>query len=125
LGSMEAKDIIKHILPKEFVEYFDLVKIEKSSNQLIIHLDEKNVRPPEHTDKELESKGFTTPIYLHDFPIRDQQVLLRARRRKWKDKSTGKTYSRDWEIKHEGTNYTNEFAAFLKKMSGHQTGKRQ
>ena len=74
--------------------------------------------------KDLESKGFTDPVHLHDFPIRDHQVLLRVRRRKWRDKTTGETYTRDWDIKHEGTRYTKEFAAFLKKMFRHQTGKR-
>lgn len=118
---MESTEIIKYILPKEFTEYFDLVNIEKSVNQLIIFLDEKNIKPPEHSDKVLESKGFTSPIYLHDFPIRDQQVLLKIRRRKWKDKATGKTYTRKWELKHEGTSYTKEFAAFLKKMLRYQT----
>ena len=121
---MESKDILKHILPKEFVEYFDLVDIKKLDTLLIIYLDEKPVRPPEHSDKDLESKGFTSAIELEDFPIRDQKVLLSVRRRKWKDKATGKTHTRDWDIKHEGTSYTKEFAAFLKKMFGHKTGKR-
>jgi transposase len=118
---METKEILKHFLPKEFIEYFDLVDIQKSDNQLIICLDEKNVKPPEHSDKDLESKGFTAPIYLHDFPVRDHQVLLKVRRRKWRDKKTGKIYTRDWDIKQEGTSYTKEFAAFLKKMFRHQT----
>ena len=122
--SMESKEIIKYILPKEFVEYFDLVKIEGSETQLVLYLDEKAKYPPEHAEKDLESKGFTDPVHLHDFPIRDHQVLLRVRRRKWRDKTTGETYTRDWDIKHEGTRYTKEFAAFLKKMFRHQTGKR-
>ena len=122
---METKEVLEYILPKEFVEYFDLVEIQKTDNQLVICLDEKNVKPPEHSDKELGSKGFTPPIYLHDFPIRDQQVLLKVRKRKWIDKPTGKTYTRNWDIKHEGTSYTKEFAAFLKKMSRYQTSKRQ
>lgn len=121
---METKEILRHILPKEFIEYFDLVEIHGSDNQLIICLDEKNVKPPEHSDKSLESKEFTTPIYLYDFPIRDHKVLLKVRKRKWIDKKTGKIYTRSWDIKQEGTSYTKEFAAFLKKMFRQQTGKR-
>ena len=111
---METKDIMAHILPKEFVEYFDLISIEESKGQLVIQLDEKFVPPPEHSDKPLESKGFLPPTHLNDFPIRDKRVILQVRRRKWKDKDTGKTYTRSWDIKAEGTNYTREFAAFLK-----------
>lgn len=121
---MEPIEILRYILPKEFTDYFDLNSIEESTGQLILSLDEKPVPPPEHSDKDLESKGFTGPIYLHDFPIREHQVLLRARRRKWRDRSTGQTYTRQWDIKHPGTSYTKEFALFLKKMSGHQTGER-
>ena len=116
-------ELLKHILPQEFVEYFDLVDIQSMDNQLILQLDEKPVKPPEHIDKNLESKGFRAAIYLHDFPIRDRQVLLKVRRRKWQDIATGNVYSRDWGLKQEGTSYTKEFAAFLKKMLGHQSGK--
>jgi hypothetical protein len=122
---MEKDSILKYFLPVEFIEYFDLVDIHKRGNQLVIQLDEKNVPPPEHRDKDLESKGFSSPVYLHDFPIRDQQVLLHVRRRKWRDKLTGKTYTRVWEIKHEGTSYTKEFASFLKKMFRYQSSERK
>lgn len=118
---MESQEIIKYILPEDLLEYFDLVNIERPGNQLIFFLDEKNEKPPELSDKVLESKGFIPPLSLNDFPIRNQKVVLKVRRRKWKDAATGKTYTREWGLKHEGTSYTKEFAAFLKKMSGHQT----
>ena len=113
---MENKELLQHILPKEFVEYFDLISITEKSDQLIIKLDECFLKPPEHSDKELESKGFSTPIQINDFPIRNNKVLLHVRRRKWKDKKTGTTIMRKWDLKQDGTNYTKEFAAFLKKM---------
>lgn len=111
---MKTEDILKHILPKEFVEYFDLISIKEGSEQLTISLDEKFVPPPEHSDKSLESKGFLPTTSLNDFPIRNRRVILQIRRRKWIDKETGKTYTRDWELKAKGTNYTKEFASFLK-----------
>ena len=113
---MKTEEILKHILPKEFVEYFDLISIKEDSGQLTIRLDEKFVAPPEHSDKSLESKGFVPAISITDFPIRNRRVILQIRRRKWKDKETGKTYTRDWELKAKGTNYTKEFASFLKGM---------
>ena len=111
---MKTEDILVHILPKEFVEYFDLTSIEEGAELLTISLDEKFVPPPEHSDKQLESKGFLPPTNLNDFPIRDRQVILRVSRRKWIDKDTGKTYTRNWDLKAKGTNYTKEFASFLK-----------
>jgi hypothetical protein len=118
---MESQEILKYILPEEILEYFDLVNIERSQSQLIFFLDEKNEKPPELSSMSLESKGFTPPFSLNDFPIRNRKVILKVRRRKWKDTATGKTHTREWDMKHEGTSYTKEFAAFLKKMSGHKT----
>lgn len=115
---MNQEEILKHILPKEFVEYFDLIGIDSSFDQLFFSLDEKNVTPPEHEEKDLESKGFVPSVKIIDFPIRDKQVILHVRRRKWMDKETGQTYTRNWELKAEGTSYTKEFAAFLKGILG-------
>ena len=116
LSGMKTTDILGHILPREFVEYFDLTSIEEREDQLFFNLDEKYELPAEHRDKKLESKGFLPASSLIDFPIRDRQVTLRIRRRKWVDKATGKTYTRQWDLKAKGTNYTKEFAAFLKEM---------
>jgi hypothetical protein len=113
---MENTDLLKFILPEDFVLHFDLIEIENSGEQLIFLLDEKFNKPPEHNDKNLESKGFSNPFKVLDFPIRDRAVILKVRCRKWKDKDTGKVYSRDWELKAKGTSYTKEFAAFLKKL---------
>jgi len=111
---MEPKDILEHILPKEIVEYFELTGISSTGDQLVFSLDEKYIKPPEHNDKDIESKGFLGAIHITDFPIRDKRVILQVRRRKWKDKATGKTYTREWDIKAEGTSYTKEFGIFLK-----------
>ena len=48
---MELRDILKHFLPKEIIEYFDLVEIKENYEELIICLEEKNVPPSEHSDK--------------------------------------------------------------------------
>ena len=52
------KDLLKYILPKEFIDFFDLVAIKGEDDHLLFCLDEKNVFLPEHNDKDLESKGF-------------------------------------------------------------------
>ncbi len=114
---MDSIEIAKHILPAEFVEYFDLTDIQSNNDRLVFSLDEKKIQPPEHSDKSLESKGFLSSVQLTDFPIRDKRVVLIVRRRKWRDSKTGKTYSRSFDLKAQGTSYTKEFAAFLKGIS--------
>lgn len=114
---METIELLKLLLPNDLVDHFELTGVKKGKEGIAMHLDEKAVKPPEHNDKKLESKGFGAPIKLYDFPIRDQAVVLVIRRRKWKDLDTGQVYSRNWELKHTGTSYTREFALFLKKIS--------
>lgn len=113
---MESKELLKYFLPKEFIENFDLVDLKEQGESLIISLDEKNLISKEHSDKSLESKGFSEATTIQDFPIRDRRVLFRVRRRIWRDKNTGKTYSNSWDLTEKGTSYTKEFAAFLKEM---------
>lgn len=108
--------LLKYFLPAEFIEHFDLLKITEEGNALCFHLAEKNVLPEEHSDKPLDSKGFGPVTTIQDFPIRDKRVLLKVRCRKWRDKLTGKTYSKSWDLTATGTNYTREFAAFLKEL---------
>ena len=109
---MEKEEILRYILPEEFIEYFDLKGIDSLHDRLLFTLDEKYIFPDGYNDNELESKGFTPTNDLTDFPIRDRRVILRVRRRKWKDRKTSKTYTRNLDIKAEETSYTKEFASF-------------
>ena len=115
---METKEVIRYFLPEEIIDNFEVVAIKEIGyefeSELHIYLDEKFIFPPEHAGKDLESKGFLKAVKISDFPIRDKKVLLLVRRRKWQDKLSGKIYTRLFDLKHKGTNYTKEFAAFLK-----------
>lgn len=115
---MDTLTLAKYILPVEIVNNFEIVDIKLKGEELKIKLDEKLVFPPEHSAKPLESKGFLPSKKIQDFPIRDRSVILEVRRRIWKDKTTGKTYSRTWDLTAEGTAYSKEFAAFLKERVG-------
>lgn len=116
---MEIELLLRHVLPAELFEYFDLVAIKESkTNELNLYLDEKKVLPPEHEDKVLVSSGFDESINVQDFPLRKKSVYLMVRRRKWKDKETGKIYSRRWDLTANGTSYSKEFADFLKGLFG-------
>lgn len=116
---MEIEILLRHLLPEELFEYFDLVSIkETKAKELNLYLDEKKVFPPEHKDKSLISYGFDEPIKVQDFPLRKKSVYLIVRRRKWQEKETGKIYSRSWDITAGGSSYSKEFADFLKELLG-------
>lgn len=119
LSPMKIESLLRYLLPEELFEYFELTKVQESQEDtLLLHLEEKNVPPPEHKDKYLLANGFDEPIRIQDFPLRQKRVYFVVRRRKWKDKETGKIYSRSWDLTAKGTSYSNEFAAFLKELFG-------
>jgi len=116
---MEIESLLKYLLPRELLDYFELIEFSESQeNILSFYLDEKSVIPEEHSEKQLVSHGFDDPVTIQDFPLREKRVYFVVRRRKWKDKATGKLYSRTWDLTARGTSYSKEFAAFLKELFG-------
>lgn len=114
---MEIESILSYLLPKEIFEYFELSNIQEVSDTVLhLYLDEKAVIPQEFADKELVSNGFDEVVKIQDFPLRDKAVFFMVRRRKWKDKTTGKIYSKKWDLTANGSSYSKEFAAFLKEL---------
>lgn len=106
--------LVRILLPKDILEYFELTRIVESILGLNIYLEERNIAPIEYKDEKLESKGFLPEIYIQDFPIRNQKVTLCIKRRRWEVKSTKEIITRDWKIVQQGTRMTKEFADFLK-----------
>lgn len=116
---MERDVLLQYLLPKEISEFFDLKEIrEVEENKLLLYLDEKFIKPTEHSNKELTSNGFDDPVSIQDFPIRDKAAYLIVRRRKWKEKQTGKIYCKQWDLTAKGSSYSKEFADFLKELLG-------
>ena len=85
-----------------------------------IYLDEKDNRTDKF--KELRPNGFTEPTAIEDFPIRDRKMVLHVRRRRWLDKENHNVIINPYPLVHEGTRYSEEFAAFLKEMYGDLSG---
>jgi hypothetical protein len=86
------------LLPEGTLDYFDLVDVKESVNEVVIYLEEKNIVPEKYTDQDIESKGFYDPVIVQDFPLRGKKVFLNIRRRRWlkprNEESAGKIKSR-------------------------------
>ena len=111
--------LAKYVLPEEIFNYFELIKLETKGRELHLFLEELNELPDGYHFGDLESKGFHNETIIKDFPIREKPSFLHIRRRRWLDKATGKTVSRDWKLVAEGTHYTQGFASFLKELIGY------
>ena len=58
------------LLPEGTLDYFDLVDVKESVNEVVFYLEEKNMVPEKYTDQDTESKGFYDPVIVQDFPLR-------------------------------------------------------
>ena len=123
--SMETKileQLAQLVLPKEILERFLIVKIETDeadidAMSMTIHLDER-INKAYQENSEYESLGFMEAVSITDFPIRDHKVVLKLRRRRWKNKQTGESFVEQISVTEKGTRYSKEFAAFLKETYG-------
>lgn len=110
--------LAKYILPIEIFNYFDLTNVLEDDGILHLYLDEEPHLPCGYLVGDLDPNGFYPESLIRDFPLRDRKVMLHVRRRRWLEKSSGKSVSRQWELVANGTRYTTEFASFLKGMLG-------
>lgn len=112
-------------LPGGILDWFDVtdvrvVKKNEDERALHIYLDE-NADKPDNMDN-LRPNGFTREGVFTDFPLRDQEVLLHVRRRRWLDEN-GESVMTDMDLIQEHTRCSKEFAAFLKEAAGHSPDK--
>lgn len=112
----DITSVLSMFLPKGLLSYFDIVFHSETDTCYLLYLEEKNNIPEELSLLSLHSKGFFPEIQVQDFPIRGKAVFLNIKRRRWEDPSTGKTYSRDWQLVASGTRITAEFGSFLKEL---------
>jgi hypothetical protein len=105
-------DLTSLILPLEILPYFEIIRVIKHEERIDIYIDERN-NPP-RTPYTHSSKGFTDERTIQDFPLRGKAVILHVRKRKWQEKETGNIVTNSYELTHQGTHLTHEFASFLK-----------
>ena len=49
------------LLPEGTLEYFDLVDVKESVNEVVIYLEEKNIVPEKYTDQDTERCDIVSP----------------------------------------------------------------
>lgn len=119
---MEKQDIYESqiglLFPSDITEHFKIVHIESLPQVMVVHFEEKDEFHDKEGGHEYVPNGFYESSRINDFPIRDKKVTLVVKRRRWIDKSTGKSVGNKYELTAEGTRHSKEFAAFLKGIFG-------
>mgnify|MGYP006981130999 CR=1 FL=1 len=111
-------ELAECLLPEEMVEYFEVVKVEKTPETLDVTLEERDTGIDGNAEGRLRPNGFYEESTVRDYPVRGRKMTFHVKRRRWVDKETGKSVSKRWDIVAEGTRISKEFAAFLKDMLG-------
>ena len=124
--SAKFEFLASFILPNGILDWFDFIKaseeqVEKKDciykSTLHIYLDEKDNRTNEHLF--LKPNGFTEPTVIKDFPVRNRNLILHVRRRRYLDENGKNVILNLYPTTAEGTRYSEEFAAFLKERLGY------
>ncbi len=111
-------ELAECLLPEEMVEYFEVVKVEKTRETLDVTLEERDNGIDGYKNGQLRPNGFYEESVVRDYPVRGRKMSFHVKRRRWIDTTTGKSVSRQWDLVAEGTRFSKEFAAFLKGMLG-------
>ena len=113
-SSIQQIDLYRLIIPVEILEDFEVINITELVDLVNIELLEKVTKRPK-VSQEIVQNGFLNYIELHHFSLQGKACYLRLRRRRWKDKITGKfSYFNAYNYVFEGTKCTKKFGSFLK-----------
>ena len=118
MGENAYIELAECLLPEEMIEYFEVVKVDKTTETLDVTLEERNNGVFGYESGQLRSNGFYEESIVRDYPVRGREVSFHVKRRRWIEEETGKSVSRRWDFVAEGTRFSKEFAAFLKDMLG-------
>jgi hypothetical protein len=110
-------ELLSLLFPEGLLDYFKVTDYQRESEKIQIYLEEKSILPAGYTSEELYGNGFFKEIVVEDFPLRAHQVSLHIKRRRWVERSTRASVTRDWNLVAKGTRMTQEFASFLKEIS--------
>tara|TARA_R110000868_G_scaffold385137_1_gene652883 strand:- start:105 stop:467 length:363 start_codon:yes stop_codon:yes gene_type:complete len=97
-------ELLKLLLPKIIIDYFELTSYKKGQEIFHLYLIEINSIHKKNRPNKLSSKGFLDEINVKDLPIVGHQVYLHITRRRWLNEDSGQVvFSLD--------NYREEFSS--------------
>lgn len=86
-------ELAECLLPEEMVEYFDVVKVEKTRETLDVTLEERNNGVEGYKPGELRPNGFYEESVVRDYPVRWRKMSFHIKRRRASGAITSPTRS--------------------------------
>ena len=106
------------LIPKEYMENFEVSNVEEKPCEWVITLLEKEVRVPKMlSGKASVLDGYCDPISILTHAFSLKKIYLQLYRRRWKEPGIDVHYSNEYDLHLPGMKTTKEFGAFLKEIS--------
>lgn len=113
--SVLLPEILRILVPEEYLENFELVEVRNLPNCWEIELHEKVSNVPKFLlEKDIVSDGYCNSVSIMSHCFSLKKVYLVIRRRRWKERSSKQHFSNEYEFTPGGAKITKELAAFLK-----------
>jgi hypothetical protein len=111
------------LLPKQWLEYFEVTEITEKNKEWNIILTEKADRVSAPLiGKDAVLNGFLNPVEIYDFPLRGKPAYLKFFRRRWKEQEgSAESYFNTYDFHPKGMKPTEEFGDFLKGFDRRET----
>ena len=82
------------LLPEELIEYFEVVKVDKTAQTLDVKLEERDLGIEGYEVGAFRPNGFYEESTVRDYPVRGRKMTFHIRRRRWVELATGKSISK-------------------------------
>ena len=113
------EQVVKLLVPQEYLNDFYVNHMSENNEEWILELVEKEERIPKVLEgKEVVSDGYCNSIDILTHAFSLKKIYLRMYRRRWKERSSTKHYSNDYDLTLPGMKTTREFRDFLKEIGG-------
>lgn len=114
---IDIKDALVTVLPKYWLEFFDITEIKEKKREWQITLVEKEeLVPKKLRGKNVVHDGYMNPVEIEDYPMRGKLTYLKFFRRRWKEKGGKEGFANEYDFHPEGMKATKEFGVFLKEL---------
>jgi hypothetical protein len=109
-------ELSRMMVPRDFLEYFEIFEVKELSNEWQIILHEKEMLVPDKLkdQPDVVLDGFCNPLQVLSHCFTLKPVYLVMKRRRWKRAGTDAHYSNEYALTEDAAKLTPDMAGFLK-----------
>ena len=109
-------ELSRMMVPRDFLEYFDIFEVHELHNewQIILHEKESLIPDQLKLEQDIVLDGFCNPLQILSHCFTLKPVYLVLKRRRWKQAGTDLHCTNEYSLTKDSSKLTPEMAGFLK-----------